>query len=151
SSHAATRAGSTAGRDAGPAARPLPSDDLSAVSCPARQTCFAVGQAAFGNRDQRAMLAERWNGRRWSVMHLATPPGGPGVLAGISCTSARACTAVGATVTSGGPVTLAERWNGRRWHIQPTPAVGNGTFAAVSCGSRTSCTAVGDLPFGGVG
>ena len=134
------------------AARPALTDQLLAVSCPARRRCIAVGIANF---DHQAMLAERWTGRRWSVMHLAQPAGATGGgLTGVSCTSARACTAVGFDfnpATGSGPV--AERWNGRRWHIQATPTVGSGgvPFAGVSCASRTSCTAVGYYDFGSLG
>src|SRR5690348_10629694 len=43
-------------------------------------------------------------------------------LSAVSCTSGRACTAVGshAASLSGTGFTLAERWNGTRWRIQPT-------------------------------
>ena len=59
------------------------------------------------------------------------------ILAGVSCTSATACTAVGNYRNSAGKlVTLAERWNGTSWTIQPTPNP-TGAPAAASCrGSR---------------
>ena len=41
--------------------------------------------------------------------------------AGVSCTSATACTAVGYDASVGTTVTLAERWNGTSWKIQSTP------------------------------
>lgn len=121
-------------------------DLLAAISCPSGQMCVAVGTAGNGSE----MLAERWNGRSWAVMHLAGPAGAlSDGLTGVSCISSRACTAVGWDYGSGTSGTLAERWNGSRWSIQPTP--GNGSegipFAAVSCGSATSCTAVGYYDF----
>src|SRR5712692_1613408 len=137
---------------AGPAARSSLTDRLLAVSCPARRRCIAVGIA---DSDHQAMLAERWNGRRWSVMTVPAPAGATsGGLTGVSCTSASACTVVGFDfIPATGSAPVAERWNGRRWHIQPAQAPGNSgvPFAAVSCGSTTSCTAVGYYDFGVIG
>ena len=77
---------------AGAANAAKPVDRLAAVSCPTGRMCVAVGTMGNGPR----MLAERWNGRSWSVMRLAQPAGAGGSgLTGVSCTSARACTAVG--------------------------------------------------------
>jgi hypothetical protein len=76
---------------------------------------------------------------------------GINVLTAVSCTSGRACTAVGshAASLSGTGFTLAERWNGTRWRIQPTKlptGATSATFSAVSCPSATACTAVGSTP-----
>lgn len=81
--------------------------------------------------------------------HASEPPATPAAggaaratatLAGVSCTSAAACTAVGSTDLG----TLAERWNGRRWKIQPTPSPASGTaLSAVSCAAPAMCMAVG--------
>lgn len=66
----------------------------------------------------------------------------------VSCTSGRACTAVGshaASLSSPG-FTLAERWNGTGWRIQHTilpNGAASSTFTGVSCASATACTAVG--------
>ena len=115
--------------------------------------CVAVGESSFGTTER--MLAERWNGHKWLVSRLAHPPGATsGALTAVSCTSARACTAVGfdyVPATGGGP--LAERWNGSRWALEVTPNPGQGgvPLAAVSCGSATSCTAVGYYDFGALG
>jgi hypothetical protein len=81
--------------------------------------------------------------------------GGNGVFAGVSCTSATFCAAMGSN--SG---VLAVRLNGTRWSIQraPSPAVAPGEGAiepgGVSCTSRRACLAVGsyvgqsnDIPF----
>ncbi len=72
----------------------------------------------------------------WSVEKL--PPGSGGILFGVSCTSTRACTAVG---DSG-----VMRWNGLRWTAQkiPTSPVTNFLWlGGVSCASNRSCVAVG--------
>jgi hypothetical protein len=128
-------------------------DTFLAVSCPTARMCIAVGRVTLNATD--TMLAERWNGHQWSVTRVAHPPGATNsFLTAVSCTSARACTAVGSDYvpgTGGGP--LAERWNGSRWAVEVTPSPGNAgvPFAAVSCGSATSCTAVGYDDFGAVG
>src|SRR5262249_49697669 len=64
-----------------------------------------------------------------------------GGLNGVSCSSASACTAVGAS--GAGP--LAERWDGARWSIQatPNPPQGNGFLSGVSCTSTSACIAAG--------
>lgn len=71
----------------------------------------------------------------------SSPPGrAVASLAGVSCTSPSACTAVGSTQVA----TLAERWDGRRWAIQPAPSPGSGAaLSAVSCAGPAWCMAVG--------
>jgi len=68
-------------------------------------------------------------------------------LAGISCTSATRCLAIG-TYSKGGPksLTLVELWNGRAWQVQSSPQPRKSTSSAllgVSCTSGTRCLAVG--------
>jgi hypothetical protein len=68
------------------------------------------------------------------------------ILNGVSCTSNRACTAVGYAEGGSSPAqTLTERWNGRRWSIEPTPnpTAVSSELEAVSCTSSTACIAVG--------
>ena len=123
---------------------------LNGVSCPSARVCAAVGYSQTATGQAVAVLSERWNGRRWSVQAIPSPAGATDpVLASVSCTSARACTAVGSYTPSGSSarVTLAERWNGRSWTIESTPnptgsALLN-SLASVSCGSPTACSAVG--------
>ena len=82
------------------------------------------------------------------VAPVPAPTGPASSLSAVSCTSARACIAVGSGVA--GP--LAERWNGERWALQKTPklALGNEPevrgLSAVSCSSAGACTAVGTGP-----
>jgi hypothetical protein len=80
--------------------------------------CSTTGTGA--GADGEPALAERWNGSRRSVLPTPNPPSGTQYgLESVSCTSARACTAVG---TYGNDAFgLAERWNGSRWSIQRTP------------------------------
>jgi hypothetical protein len=119
---------------------------LNAVSCASASACTAVG--TYSNGTMNVTLAERWNGTRWSIQHTATPAGSQAsTLAGVSCTSATACTAVGNYFNGTTRVALAERWNGTRWSIRhpPNPAGGSDIhLLRVSCTSATACTAVGN-------
>jgi hypothetical protein len=117
---------------------------LEAVSCVSRAACLAVGFYATAGGTP-STLAERWNGRRWSIEQAARVGG---VLLGVSCASKTACTAVGFTFP--GLSTLAERWNGKRWAIQaPVLPYASRTrpLGAVSCASATACLAVSGAVF----
>jgi hypothetical protein len=84
------------------------------------------------------------------VIQRPIPAGVIGWLNGVSCTSASACTAVGAMDTPQGTLTLAERWDGTGWTLQSTPnrpGLNNG-LASVSCASATECVAVGSSGLG---
>ena len=88
----------------------------------------------------------------WTVQKSpnATVSGGP--LESVSCSSARACTAVGKYLNpSGITVTLAERWDGSAWQKQATPNPSGDTTPSVapelfgvSCPASGFCEAVGD-------
>lgn len=121
-------------------------DVLSAVSCPSPTSCTAVGYAT--NRDGAGVvLSEHRAGSRWSLEHTPALPGArTGLLFGVSCPSAVACTAVGSvTDRSGRTRPLAEHWDGTRWSVQRVPAPSGSVsyLAAVSCASTTVCVAVG--------
>jgi hypothetical protein len=129
-----------------PNPRGAQSSFLYGVSCPAARSCTAVGYF-IGRAGAEMPLAERWNGSAWSVEADLSPPGHrQGVLMGVSCTAASACTAVGLSPTPpGASRTLAEAWNGSAWSVQPTPDAPGArlnSLAAVSC-TATACTAVG--------
>ena len=116
-----------------------PGGDLTSISC--RQSCTAAGYY-LGQSDEgpgTAPLAMRWNGTTWAVQ--PTPGDATqnsiSALTGVSCPSARACTAVGVSY-SGGPLVL--HWNGTRWHSQAVE--GGYSLNAVSCGSATACLAI---------
>jgi hypothetical protein len=88
----------------------------------------------------------------WSIQPTPGVSGPPqGVLWGVSCSAANACTAAGNyTNSSGKSVAVADRWNGTAWSIQQTPSVpGGGVLYDASCTSETSCVAVG-WSYGGV-
>ena len=149
---AAARSGHAAARSAAWAVLPTPNPlasqgQLIAVSCTSATACIAVG-----SRQDRTgagvTLAESWNGTAWSVLKTPNPPGATeSSLAGVSCTSATACTAVGYYRMPGSfrPSSLAEAWNGTSWSIQPTPhqSTADHVLNAVSCTSASACTAVG--------
>jgi hypothetical protein len=111
---------------------------LASVSCVSAGFCVAVG--SWTDQAGRGLaLAERWNGRGWSIQQMPPAPG----LTSVSCASRTACIAVG----SGGA--FAERWDGTGWSIQRArpdglPGEPSDTgFRGVSCSSASACTAVG--------
>ncbi|MGA9314544.1 MAG: hypothetical protein WBV77_07945 [Solirubrobacteraceae bacterium] len=80
---------------------------------------------------------------RWSIQTTPHPTGSEAsTMAGVSCTSSTACTAVGLN-DDGGFKTLAERWNGTEWSIQSTPSVADSELNGISCSSSTACISVG--------
>jgi hypothetical protein len=115
---------------------------LNGVSCTSARSCSAVGYAAPNATAAPRVLAERWNGRRWSTVRTPpTPAGESAMLNAVACTS-RGCMAVGVL----GPQQLVERWNGRRWFIQRLPpGAPSAGMNGVSCVSMTDCVAVGGL------
>jgi hypothetical protein len=62
----------------------------------------------------------------------------------VSCTSARACLAVGLHTAGSGTLLypLAEAWNGHRWRLLRAPRV-PGVLLGVACPRRRACVAVG--------
>jgi hypothetical protein len=97
--------------------------------------CTAVG--GYVAAATARTLVESWNGTAWS----AVPSPAKGVLEGVSCVSASACTAVG----EGGAGTLIESWNGTAWSVVPSPFKGMGGFlSGVSCVPGSGCTAAGN-------
>jgi hypothetical protein len=121
--------------------------ELISVSCPATSDCIAVGETSANSR--AVPLAERWNGRKWSPQRAVAPGGAvSSTLAGVSCTSGRACAAVGLEQTSATISVITETWTGKRWVMHPvsTPAGSTDTILNdVSCNSPIACLAVGSI------
>jgi hypothetical protein len=126
---------------------------LSGVSCPSASACTAVG-SYVSFTGSPGTVAERWNGKTWAMQSIPNPTtvGDSLQLAGVSCASASACTAVGSYDASDGGtiVTLGEHWNGTAWAVQSTPnPPGDGSPYArssldgVSCTSASACIAAG--------
>lgn len=121
--------------------------NLFGVSCTAADACVAVGYYTDAGLHIRP-LTERWNGTSWAIQSVPAPAGFPAAgFFAVSCTSARACTAVGAEVSGTGATTpLAERWNGTSWAVQPVSGPAGSLASellAVSCPTATACTAGG--------
>lgn len=120
---------------------------LAAVSCTSSWACMAVGTRESSG-GTGIMRAERWNGSLWSVVRVPPTLNNDDHLAGVSCRSARWCTAVGYSFQGdlkGIPV--VEHWNGSTWVQQRTPLPADQYFwslESVSCTSVSACTAVGD-------
>jgi hypothetical protein len=84
---------------------------LAGVSCVSASSCLAVGNYLPGGLEEKT-LAESWNGTEWSVKTTPNPTGSAASsLAGVSCSSAIACTAAGSfSPTLGTSESLAERY-----------------------------------------
>ena len=131
---------------------------LSAVSCTAESNCVAVGTTRYSHRKgdsyggpREYTLTEHWNGSSWAIVRSPNPPGPPADgLAGVACTSASDCTAVGVggrltpPGSADGASTLVEHWNGSAWSIvrSPSPSA-NSDLNRVACTSALDCMAVG--------
>ncbi len=127
------------------------SSQLSAVSCAAVSACMAVGQLEKV-RSGSSPLAEKWDGRAWELEATPVPSASQypklSDLAGVSCWTASACTAVGTfTNSSQRDQALAEHWNGSRWSVQSVPSPAGTWYLeldGVSC-SGSACMAVGSV------
>jgi hypothetical protein len=119
---------------------------LSGVDCTGSSACIAVGFQVVSR--VRLTYAVTWNGATWSAMTTPNPAVHNGtVLAGISCTSGSACTAVGSTLDSRSETQpIAMRWDGANWTLDTVPIPGGatgGSFSSVSCTSASHCNASG--------
>jgi hypothetical protein len=121
---------------------------LSGVSCASAKNCMAVGGRLGTRKGPGSSLAERWNGKKWSVVATPEPAGAHGgTLYSVTCTSTRNCVAGGLFDTSAhSPRAVAEHWNGRKWSVTAVP-VPKGSSAsylfATACSSATTCWAAG--------
>jgi erythromycin esterase-like protein len=120
--------------------------ELNGIWCVSAKACTAVGY--YDGTVTQLTLAERWNGKAWSVEPTPNLPGDPGnELNAVSCRSARQCIAVGDyTANSGAIGPLSEAWNGRTWSVEPAPAPKGAQYsylASVACPSASDCLAVG--------
>ncbi len=119
-----------------PTSRTLLGGALAAgVSCTSSTACVADGFSYTKKSTQ--LLGEGWNGRTWTSQADAAPVVAADP-AGLSCTWAKDCMAVGARLSG---MTLAEHWNGRKWSALTTKH--DGALESVSCPATGNCTAVG--------
>src|SRR6516165_1822594 len=86
-------------------------------------------------------------GSAWSIQPTPNQTVPNGALLSSSCTSPRACTAVGHHTDGTGVIApLAEFWDGTSWRTQATPVPAGAIQAqllGVSCPAASTCTAVG--------
>ena len=86
-------------------------------------------------------------GSAWSIQPTPDQTVPNGALLSSSCTSPRACTAVGHHTDGTGVIApLAESWDGTSWRTQATPVPAGAIQAqllGVSCPAARTCTAVG--------
>jgi hypothetical protein len=116
---------------------------LNSVSCTSWSACTAVGfegTSAEGGK----VLAERWNGGRWSLQPMPAVPGGQSEFTDVSCGSRRFCVAAGTLVYSatftGRVSSLVGTWDGSGWSIQKLRY--GRTAGSVSCTSGRFCVLV---------
>ena len=124
-----------------------PNGQLTATSCSSATQCISVGVAQDVLGRDTAVIESRNAGRSKGKL-IPRPTGAIGAfLAGVSCTSAHTCVAVGNLQTgSGEHVTLAVRSNDGDWEIQSTPNPDGATdsfLSGISCASPSDCAAVG--------
>jgi len=117
------------------------SSELLGVSCSSATSCEAVGNS--GND----AFAEAWNGTNWRVQSVPKPAGVAFTrFYSVSCTSTRACTAVGYRSSPDNARTFAERWDGASWSLEQTPSPASAmltSLSGVSCYLPKACTAAG--------
>lgn len=126
---------------------------LTGISCVSASFCLAVGERKTAGSRRKTVLAESWNGSRWSVTPIpALPVSGGTSLERVSCATANTCAAVGPNVIN--HQVLIEWWNGTNWAFSPSPTLTNtsANLFDVSCvnnqptpatGAPTWCEAVG--------
>jgi len=118
----------------------MPPSVLDAVSCLSLSDCMAVGFS------KSTLLAEEWNGSKWTVVtpypqNLGQTYYAPSAL---SCTSSTSCLAVGGVYTTTGRFQgVAWTWDGNSWTYAPTPPFVQDVLTGVSCTSPTACLVVG--------
>jgi hypothetical protein len=125
---------------------------LVGVSCTAANACTAVGYYVNDSRSD-VTLAERWNGKKWTIQTTPNPTGSQFSLVSVSCPAAKACIAVGqyqkVIKHSAHEALFAERWNGKKWTAQLMPTKDYDNAGGVSCPATDACTAVGSYSLGG--
>jgi hypothetical protein len=89
-----------------PGRRPLSANSVGFLR-PA--SCTAVGALISGDPRKPAPLIDHWDGRAWTRTASALPASGHAALGGVSCTAARACTAVGFRQPGAAPFAEARR------------------------------------------
>jgi hypothetical protein len=127
------------------------SNRLDSIGCGAKASCWAVGSFRLTSVQQALNQVLHWNGRRWSRALTSQPDGtGPKAeneLAGVTCSSASNCWAVG--FYGAFSSNQAQHWNGKHWVLVHTPdpalpgVVPVDSLYSVRCTDAANCWAVG--------
>lgn len=108
---------------------------------------IAVSTAVLLGGMVAAAPATAATGPAWSVMPTPNPVAPQAALEAVSCSSSKACMAVGNYNNRNGvQLSLAEAWIGSTWKVEPTPnpaRTGEVQLLGISCTSPAACTAVG--------
>jgi hypothetical protein len=127
-------------------------DTMTAVACPGRSGCYAVGTQRATEFGSGSALIEHWNGRgSWAVEKTpAAVTGDQVTMDGIACHSATSCLAVGSLFQGEAAAdTSALRLVSGKWSVSKpvSPSTDKGDPAsilgAVACPSATFCLADG--------
>lgn len=132
---------------------------LLSVTCTSAKSCWAAGEYGHSLGPSETILNEmlHWNGSTWDTGTVPSPGGTASGdysnLAGVACTSAANCWAVGMYGTVGtSPETFQNQvphWNGHHWSLTSSPdpagiSVNNDNeLSGVRCATPRSCWAVG--------
>jgi hypothetical protein len=112
------------------------------VSCTSVSACAAFGE--YRTREAQGFIAERWNGREWTMDLIPTPVEATGVEPlSIGCTLEGFCVAVGHYAISGGSVEFIAQSEGGEWTEPRLPSSETRHLEDVACASSRSCFAVG--------
>lgn len=133
-------------------------DQLSSVSCPDADSCFAVGfyipspfsSSATTTPPEYPLIESETRGRWRAVGSPQAPP--YSALLSVSCPTDSACEAVGYTSwgksdSSSIQSFFIERFDGRSWSLVPLalPADVISDLNAISCPNSSTCVAVGEV------
>jgi hypothetical protein len=128
----------------------LPAEDkegaFSGISCPAVEHCVAVG-TYYSKTLGIQPLVENLSGTKWTWQTLPGSGLISAELAGVSCTSTSACTAVGHNHEHTKEALIA-RWNGTSWTLQSSPSP-TGKPAEIEAGwdlTQVSCAVRVQVP-----
>jgi len=126
---------------------------LDGISCTTTAFCQAVGFFATDGGDGKVVqqtLAERWDGRHWTLSPTKDRIAMTNDLYSVSCATTKYCIAVGRDETLqhniAADVSEAQLWNGSTWSLVSTPLADSSvrTLSDVTCPAPRSCTIVGN-------
>jgi hypothetical protein len=122
------------------------------ISCVSAAYCILggtfFGPATPGQPDQSVIFSS-WNGEAFTRMKTASSAAFVSAITGVSCVSAKACTAVGTTYGAAGQFDSQSfavgSWNGRAWSVASVagPKGLEDQLNGVSCVAAARCVAVG--------